>query len=73
LQKHIYQSTIKAEYVVAAEATKEAIWLEKLIIEMGLKQCIINLHRNSQSVIHLATNQIMDSRVKHIDIRYHFL
>jgi hypothetical protein len=33
----------------------------------------LNLYSNSQSAIHLATNQVMDSRVKHIDIRYHFL
>jgi hypothetical protein len=33
----------------------------------------LNLYCDSQNAIHLATNQIMDSRIKHIDIRYHFL
>ena len=40
---------------------------------MGLKQGYVNLHCDSQSALHLAVNQVMDSRVKHIDVRYHFI
>ncbi|OAE30129.1 hypothetical protein AXG93_246s1000 [Marchantia polymorpha subsp. ruderalis] len=36
LQKCVAQSTIEAEYVAATEAAKEAIWLDRLIMEMGL-------------------------------------
>src|SRR5450759_3514292 len=64
---------MEAEYIATAEATKEAIWLDRLITEMGLKKDIVNLHCDSQSALHLAANQVMNSRVKHIDIRYHFL
>ncbi|OAE35430.1 hypothetical protein AXG93_2587s1450 [Marchantia polymorpha subsp. ruderalis] len=56
-----------------AEAAKEAIWLDRLIMKMGLKQGVINLHCDSESALHLAANQFMDSIVKHIDIRYHFI
>lgn len=42
-------------------------------MEVRLKQSVINLHCDSESALHLAVNQIMDSRVKHIDIRYHFI
>lgn len=73
MQKCVAQSTTEAEYVAAAEAAKEAIWLDKLIMEMGLTQGVVNLHCDSQSALHLAANQVMDSRVKHIDIRYHFI
>ncbi|OAE30267.1 hypothetical protein AXG93_2956s1180 [Marchantia polymorpha subsp. ruderalis] len=73
LQKCLAQSTTEAEYVAAAEAAKEAIWLDRLIMEMGLKQNGVNLHCDSHNALHLATNQVMDSRVKHIDIRYHFI
>jgi hypothetical protein len=41
--------------------------------KMGLKQGIASLYCNSQSAIYLETNQMMDNRIKHIDIRYHFL
>lgn len=40
---------------------------------MGLKQGVINLHCASQSALHLAANQVMYSRVKHVDIKYHFI
>ena len=40
---------------------------------MGLQQQSVNLHCDSQSALHLAVNQVMDSRVKHIDVRYHFI
>ena len=73
LQKCVAQSTTEAEYVAAAEATKEAIWLDRLVTEMGLTQEGGRLHCDSQSALHLATNRVMDSRVKHIDIRYHFI
>ena len=33
----------------------------------------MKLHCDSQSALHLAVNQVMDSRVKHIDVRYHFI
>lgn len=73
LAKCVAQSTTKDEYVAPAETAKKAIWLDKLIIEMGLKQGVVNLHCNCQSALHLAANQVMGSRVKHIDIRYHFI
>lgn len=34
---------------------------------------MVNLHCHSQSALHLVANQIMESRVKHIDIKYHFI
>ncbi len=73
LQKCISQSSTEAEYVAAAEATKEAIWLHKLAIQMGLSHLNVHLHCDSQSALHLASNNVMDGRVKHIDIRYHFI
>ncbi|OAE30123.1 hypothetical protein AXG93_1112s1410 [Marchantia polymorpha subsp. ruderalis] len=73
LLKCVAQSTIDGKYVAAAEAAKEAIWLDMLVAEMRLSHDIVNLHCNSQSALYLAVNQIMNSRVKHIDIRYHFI
>lgn len=59
--------------MIAVEATKEAIWLNRLIMEMRLTQGVINFHYDSQSALHLDVNQVMDSRVKHINIIYHFI
>jgi hypothetical protein len=71
LQNCVVQS--EAEYVAAAKASKEAIWLKGLVMEMGFARASVNLHCDSRSAWHLAVNQVMASRVKHIDVRYHFI
>ncbi|OAE35298.1 hypothetical protein AXG93_392s1470 [Marchantia polymorpha subsp. ruderalis] len=70
LQKSISQSSTEAEYFAVV---KEAIWLNKLVTEMGLPHNDVNLYCESQSALHLALNNVMDGRVKHIDIRYHYI
>ena len=47
--------------------------MNRLVTKMGLPQDGVNLHCDSQSALHLAMNQVMDGRAKHIDIRYHFI
>ena len=72
-QKCISQSSTEAEYMATAEAAKEAIWLGKLAHNLGIQQERVDLHCDSNSAIHIAANQVTHGRVKHIDIRYHFL
>ncbi|KAE8719078.1 hypothetical protein F3Y22_tig00109978pilonHSYRG00092 [Hibiscus syriacus] len=68
-----YMETTDAEYMVVIEAVKEAIWLQGLLGELGMEQKHIKVHCDSQSVIHLAKNQVYHARTKHIDVRYHFV
>ena len=35
-QSYIADSTMEAEYVVACEATKEAVWLKKFLFDLGV-------------------------------------
>ncbi|MCO5580514.1 hypothetical protein L7F22_034382 [Adiantum nelumboides] len=65
-------STTEVEYVALSEACKEAIWLARLVKDLGLEQCLLVLHCDSQSAIALAKNPVFHSRTKHIDVRYHF-
>ncbi|KAH9321991.1 hypothetical protein KI387_016630, partial [Taxus chinensis] len=73
LQKLVALSTTKAEYVVATEESKEMIWLQKFLEELGHKQKECRLYSDSQSAIHLAKNSSFHSRMKHIQLRYHFI
>eukprot|EP00253_Pinus_taeda_P020951 PITA_20951 len=73
LQETVVLSTTEAEYIVASDASKEAIWLKGLLDEIGRTQEKVILLCDSQSAIHLATNPAYHSRTKHIDVRYHFL
>jgi len=73
LQSTVALSTTEAEYMAITEAVKEAIWLHGLLKDLGVGQKQLELYSESQSVIHLAKNQVFHARTKHIDVRYHFV
>ena len=73
LQKIVTFSITEAEYVVAIEARKEMIWLHGFLGELGKKQEVGILHRDSQSAIFLAKNLAFHSKSKHIQTKYHFI
>ena len=73
LQTCITQSTTEAEYVAATEACKEAVWLGRLVADLGIKIEMLELHCDSQSAIQLAKNPVFHAKTKHIDVKYHFI
>ena len=73
LQKCVALSTTEAEYVVAIEACKEAIWLIRLVGDLGLGDDMPILHSDSQSAIMLVKNPVFHAKTKHIEVKYHFL
>lgn len=66
-------TTTEAKYAAASEACKEAIWLARLVGDLGIKVQLPLLHCDSQSAIALAKNPVFHSRTKHIDVRHHFV
>lgn len=74
-QRIVAQSTAEAEYVSAAEAAKEMVWLRRLLEEMigegRIKKPI--LYVDNQSAIKMIENESMHRHAKHIDVRYHFI
>jgi hypothetical protein len=66
LQKVIALSTIEAEYVAATEASKEMIWLQRFMEELGKKQENNRFYCDSESSIHLAKKSAFHSKTKHI-------
>ncbi|KAE8654393.1 hypothetical protein F3Y22_tig00117048pilonHSYRG00173 [Hibiscus syriacus] len=73
LQKIVALSTTEAEYVTVTEASKEMVWLQSFLEELGKKQENNVLYYDSQSAIHLAKNPSFHSRMKQIQLRYHFI
>ena len=73
LQDCVTQSTIEAEYVAASEASKESIWLGRLVTDLGIKQELPVLHCDSQSAIQLAKNLVFHAKKKHVGVKYHFI
>lgn len=54
-----------------AKVVKKALWLTRLVKELGVEQGGGQLHCDSQSVIYLANNRVYHARAKHIDVRFH--
>ena len=73
IQSVVALSTTEAEYVAATEASKEIIWLQRFMDELGKKHDMGTLYSDSQSAIHLARNSAFHSRTKHIQLKYHFI
>ena len=67
-------STTEAEYIAASDATKEAIWLRRLLIQIdSFPTNPVRLMCDNQSSIRLVHNPVHHNRTKHIQIRFHFI
>ena len=66
-------STTEAELIAAAEAAKEALYLRRLLCDLGFVYEAVNVCCDSQSAIQLAENLAFSSRTKHIEVRESFL
>ena len=73
LQKCVALSTTEAEYIVATKAGKEMLWMKWFLQDLGLKQDEYVVHYDSQSALDLSKNSMYHSRMKHTDVRYHWL
>jgi hypothetical protein len=73
LQKVVALSTTEEEYVAATEASKEIIWLQRFMEELGKKKENNKLYCDSESAIHLAKKSSFHSNTKHIQLRHNFI
>ena len=73
-QKIVTLSSTEAEYVAAAAAAKEAIWLRKILCDLSYEpETPAVLSVDNQSAIKRAKNPEFHKRTKHIDIKFHFI
>ncbi len=76
-QATVALSTSEAEYIALCAATQEAVWLERLLRELGFSNGPVRLLEDNQPCKVLspciAQNPIAHSRTKHIDIKYHYI
>eukprot|EP00253_Pinus_taeda_P009855 PITA_09855 len=67
-------STTEAEYVAATEATKEIVWLRKILEDLQVKQIQSTpLMIDNTYAIKLAKNPKFHDRTKHINTKYHLI
>jgi hypothetical protein len=73
-QPTVALSSTEAEYMAVTQACKEAIWLRRLLTDLGYNQeAPTIIYEDNQGCIELARNPVHHSRTKHIDIQWHFI
>lgn len=65
-------SSTEAEYIALSVAITEGCWLKYLLNDFGYEM-MIDIFEDNQSVIKIAQNNESNKRLKHLDIRYHFI
>jgi hypothetical protein len=68
-------STCQAEYVAAFEATKQAVWLRRILTDLGLKPkgpTVINID-NEGAICVIKNPGNAHNRTKHWDVKHHYL
>lgn len=66
-------STTEAKYISVTEAVKESIWLQGIMLELGVCQECVIVNCDSQSVIHLTNHQVFHDKSKHINVKNNFV
>lgn len=72
-QRTVALSSTEAEYKALTAATKEAIYLGTLLHEIGIENSPPTIYGDNQGALSLAKNQVSHSKLKHVDIHYHFV
>ncbi len=73
-QSTVATSSTHAEYIAAAEASKELVWLRWLLSKLreGMHGPT-RLYIDNRTADLLAQNPINHATTKHVDVRYHFI
>ncbi|KAG8498675.1 hypothetical protein CXB51_005061 [Gossypium anomalum] len=73
-QQTVAQSTVEAEYIAAATAINQAIWLRKLLDDLNVRQMeATEIKVDNQSAVSIAKNPVFHGKTKHFKIKYHFV
>ena len=73
-QKVMAISSCEAEYVAAAAAMCQGVWLSRLLADLtGRSVEKFQLLIDNKSTIALSKNPVHHVRSKHIDIKYHYI
>ena len=72
-QKTVALSSTEAEYMSLSDTSRQVVWVRSLLEEIGFTIKPIPLNGDNQGAIFMASNPVQEHRIKHIDIRYHYI
>lgn len=66
-------STVEAEYVTVAFCYSQLLWIKQQLNDYGIHLGYISIMCDNTSLVDMAKNSIWHKKIKHIDVRNHFL
>ncbi|GJW55011.1 hypothetical protein Tco_0099096 [Tanacetum coccineum] len=72
-QQYVAMSSAKVKYVVVAGCLANILWMKSQLTDYDIIYEKVPIFCNNTSAIAILNNQVLHSRTKHIDIRYHFI
>ncbi|GJT02791.1 hypothetical protein Tco_0823960 [Tanacetum coccineum] len=66
-------SSAEAEYVAAAGCCANILWMKSQLTKYDIIYQKVPIFCDNTSAIAISNNPVLHSRIKHIDIRYHFI
>jgi len=73
-QDIVAQSTVEAEYIAAASAVNQALWIRKLLTDLYMEQKkSTEIFVDNQAAISIANNPVSHGKTKHFKIKLYFL
>ncbi|GJT46728.1 hypothetical protein Tco_0955443 [Tanacetum coccineum] len=72
-QTIVATSTTEAEYVAAASCCGQVLWIQNQMLDYGFNFMNTKIHIDNESTICIVKNLVYHSKIKHIEIRHHFI
>lgn len=72
-QNSLALPTTKAEYMAASNGCAQLLWMKQTLFDYGIKIGIVPLKCDKKTAICLSKNSVLHTRIKHIDVKHHFL
>jgi hypothetical protein len=72
-QKTIALSATEAEYMALSDCSRQAVWIQNILSELGLNTKAVPICADNEGGIFIASNPVQERRTKHIDVRYHYV
>ena len=74
LQKSQALSSAEAEYMALCAATQDCVYILQMLQELGMaSKEAVKIFEDNQACMALASKDVASPKLKHVDIRYHFV
>nr|GEV25829.1 putative ribonuclease H-like domain-containing protein [Tanacetum cinerariifolium] len=69
----VANSTTEAEYVAAVNCYRQVLWIQNQMLDYGFNFLNTKIYIDNESKIYIVKNPVFHSKIKHIEIRHHFI